>query len=86
MVERTGGAVREADSEVLQALRALRPEITARADEIEACWRFADAIRDAWESDDPPPILSYPAGTWGPAAANALFHGCEGSWSTGEDA
>ncbi len=56
-----------------------------RADEIEACWRFADAIRGAWESDDPPPILSYPAGSWGPAAANSLFHGCEGTWSTGED-
>ena len=56
-----------------------------RADEIEACWRFADAIRSAWESDDPPPMLSYPAGTWGPAAANSLFNGCEGSWSTGDE-
>ena len=56
-----------------------------RADEIEACWRFADAIRSAWESDDPPPMLSYPAGSWGPAAANSLFHGDEGSWSTGDE-
>ena len=54
-----------------------------RADEIEACWRFADAIRDAFASDDPPPMRTYRAGTDGPAEADALFYGCEGAWSKG---
>ena len=57
-----------------------------RADEIEASWRFADAIRGAWDSDDPPPILSYPAGTWGPTAAQRLYEEIEWTWSTGDDA
>jgi glucose-6-phosphate 1-dehydrogenase len=53
-----------------------------RGDEVEAAWAFADAIRAGWEAADPP-VHRYPAGSAGPEAADALFHGCEGSWSTG---
>jgi hypothetical protein len=28
-------------------------------------------------------LLEYPAGSWGPSAASALFQGCEGGWSQG---
>jgi glucose-6-phosphate 1-dehydrogenase len=54
-----------------------------RGDEIEASWRFADAFVDAWRGPDAPPIGEYAAGTWGPEGAEALFHGCEGTWSDG---
>lgn len=54
-----------------------------RGDEIEACWRFADAVVNEWKSDDPPPMATYPAGSWGPDDSDALFRGCEGGWSRG---
>lgn len=53
-----------------------------RADEIEASWRFADAIRDGWEATDAP-LHRYAAGSDGPEAAATLFDGCEGGWSRG---
>jgi len=53
-----------------------------RSDEIEASWRFADAIEDRWKASTKPP-LTYEAGTWGPDEAFDLFHGCEGGWSRG---
>jgi glucose-6-phosphate 1-dehydrogenase len=43
-----------------------------RRDEVEAAWRWIDPIRAAWASDDDGP-RAYPAGTWGPATANALI-------------
>jgi glucose-6-phosphate 1-dehydrogenase len=54
-----------------------------RGDEIEASWRFADALALGWAQPDAPPMLEYPAGSWGPPEADALFHGCEGGWSRG---
>jgi len=54
-----------------------------RSDEIEASWKFADAILSHWQSDSAPDIDEYPAGTWGPAAADEMFEGCEGGWSIG---
>ena len=53
-----------------------------RADEIEASWRFADGILSGWEVGGEP-LVEYPAGSWGPQDADALFHGCEGGWSRG---
>ncbi|MCB9686546.1 MAG: glucose-6-phosphate dehydrogenase [Alphaproteobacteria bacterium] len=49
-------------------------------DEVEGSWAFADAIRAGWEEADPP-VHRYPAGSHGPEAADALWHGCEGGWS-----
>jgi glucose-6-phosphate 1-dehydrogenase len=54
-----------------------------RGDEIEASWRFADAMQAAWRGPDAPPLLEYPAGSWGPEEAGDLFHGCEGGWTRG---
>lgn len=54
-----------------------------RGDEIEASWRFADALHSAWRNDPNNVLRTYPAGTWGPAEADALFHGCEAGWSHG---
>ncbi len=66
-------------------LDALRGDHTLflRADEIEASWRYADDVRSGWQGALAPPLLEYPAGSWGPPEADALFHGCEGGWSRG---
>lgn len=54
-----------------------------RGDEIEASWRFADAIEAAWQRPEAPGLLEYDAGSWGPDEAADLFHGCEGGWTRG---
>lgn len=59
------------------------PTLFLRTDEVEASWAFADALRSNWEGPGGPPLLEYPSGSWGPAEAEALFHGCEGWWSHG---
>ena len=53
-----------------------------RGDEVEAAWRFVDAIHAGWAEADPP-VRTYPAGSTGPEEADDLFHGCEGVWSYG---
>lgn len=58
------------------------PTLFIRGDEVEAAWRFVDAIRAGWEANDGP-VHSYPAGSMGPDEANALFQGCEGLWTEG---
>jgi glucose-6-phosphate 1-dehydrogenase len=46
----------------------------ARRDEVETAWAFIDAIEHAWhESESPPPMAEYPAGSWGPAEADELL-------------
>ena len=42
-----------------------------RRDEVEAQWRWTDAIREGWAANDMKP-KHYPAGTWGPSAAIGL--------------
>jgi glucose-6-phosphate 1-dehydrogenase len=54
-----------------------------RADETEASWRFCDAVVEAWQVPGLVPLHDYPAGSWGPPQADALFYGCEGGWANG---
>jgi glucose-6-phosphate 1-dehydrogenase len=54
-----------------------------RADEIEASWRYADQVLAGWREPDGPSMLEFPSGGWGPPEADALFRGCEGTWSKG---
>jgi len=42
-----------------------------RRDEVEAQWRWIDAIREGWTANDTKP-KSYPSGSWGPSTAIAL--------------
>ncbi len=42
-----------------------------RRDEVEAQWRFVDAIRAGWTANDTKP-KGYPSGSWGPSSAIAL--------------
>ena len=53
-----------------------------RGDEVEAAWRFVDAIREGWRVSGSP-MATYPAGSEGPSESLPLWHGCEGTWSVG---
>lgn len=44
-----------------------------RGDEVEASWTWISRIHQAWASSGAKDIPTYPAGTWGPAEADALL-------------
>ena len=44
----------------------------ARRDEVETAWAWLDPLLQSWASDTNPPQF-YPAGTWGPEAADTLL-------------
>jgi glucose-6-phosphate 1-dehydrogenase len=44
----------------------------ARRDEVETAWAWLDPLLEAWAHDPHPPEF-YPAGTWGPEAADRLI-------------
>jgi glucose-6-phosphate 1-dehydrogenase len=50
-----------------------------RRDEVEAQWRWVDAIRETWNKNAMTP-KSYGAGSWGPSAAIALTERDGVSW------
>ena len=46
----------------------------ARRDEVEEAWAFIDPIEEAWHAEKEAPELHfYPAGSWGPEAADELL-------------
>ncbi|HEU0009429.1 MAG TPA: glucose-6-phosphate dehydrogenase, partial [Verrucomicrobiae bacterium] len=51
-----------------------------RRDEVEAAWRIVDPIRRAWANQPLGPEEFYPAGTWGPPAADELLSARGHSW------
>jgi len=80
--ERFGSEPPEAYERLLLDALHGDPTLFLRADEIEAAWRWVDAVRTGWQRATAP-VLEYPAGSWGPREADELFHGCEGTWSNG---
>ncbi|HVP39199.1 MAG TPA: hypothetical protein VMS93_08455, partial [Candidatus Saccharimonadales bacterium] len=50
-----------------------------RSDEIQAAWRYVTAVRQGWEEAGTP-LAHYPAGTWGPAEADALLAADGRAW------
>jgi glucose-6-phosphate 1-dehydrogenase len=44
-----------------------------RRDEVEAAWQFVNNLLEAWSGPHAPGVHPYEAGTWGPAAADALI-------------
>jgi glucose-6-phosphate 1-dehydrogenase len=50
-----------------------------RSDEVESAWSVVDPILRAWESADTP-LYEYPAGSWGPPQAGALFRDVDADW------
>src|SRR6266446_3412585 len=57
---------------LLDAMRGDQTLFTRR-DEVEAAWKIVDSILKVTESPEFPPPNSYPAGTWGPPAAEQLL-------------
>lgn len=55
-------------------LDAMRGDATlfTRHDEVEAQWAYVDPIQRAWR-EQALPLLTYPAGTWGPPEAHELL-------------
>ncbi len=45
----------------------------ARGDAVESAWEFIDPILQEWESNKELKVYGYPAGTWGPEAAEELM-------------
>jgi glucose-6-phosphate 1-dehydrogenase len=58
-------------------LDAMRGDATlfTRGDEIIALWGIIDPILQGWHADTESPIPQYPAGSAGPAEADALLDG-----------
>src|SRR6266446_4442462 len=57
---------------LLDAMRGDQTLFTRR-DEVEAAWKIVDSILRGTESPEFPPPHPYPAGTWGPPAAEQLL-------------
>jgi glucose-6-phosphate 1-dehydrogenase len=78
-----GGAFREGlpDAYERLILDAMLGDATlfTRSDEIEEQWALVDAIIAFWQRDRPS-FPNYPAGTWGPTAADDLLHRDGRSW------
>lgn len=55
------------------------PTLFVRRDEVEAQWRWIDAIRRIW-AEEAMPVKAYGAGSWGPSAAIALTERDGVSW------
>jgi glucose-6-phosphate 1-dehydrogenase len=51
-----------------------------RADQIEWAWKVVMPILDAWKKNPKKQLQFYPAGTWGPPAANALLKPFAKEW------
>jgi glucose-6-phosphate 1-dehydrogenase len=51
-----------------------------RNDEIEESWDLLAPIFETWDGPNPPPVLEYKAGTWGPKAAEELLAVANHSW------
>jgi len=56
-------------------LDAMRGDSTLfiRGDEIEAAWALVTPILEAWEAADAKAVHPYPAGSWGPEAADGFI-------------
>lgn len=52
----------------------------ARADAVEAAWKFVAPIQKAWAKNPDLKIFGYPAGTWGPDCADNLIEGKHLTW------
>jgi len=53
-----------------------------RADEIERAWEFFTPLLEYWSYTPPEDFPNYPAGTWGPSAADALLARRGAAWGS----
>ena len=76
----TEGDVPEAYERLLLDCMKGDATLYAHGDSVEASWKFVQPILDAWKNDDSVPVFGYPAGTWGPLAANDMIDPAEITW------
>ncbi len=55
------------------------PTLFTRADEVEAAWKLIDPIEESWR-EGKPPLGMYPAGAWGPPAAEQMLKADAREW------
>ena len=74
-------AWRSADAYERLLMDVVRGDATLfmRGDEVEAAWRWAEPILDAWHGSDESP-KTYVAGSWGPTAATAMIERDGRTW------
>jgi glucose-6-phosphate 1-dehydrogenase len=75
-----GGSGPEAYERLILDAMLGDPTLFARADEVNAAWRFITPILDAWSKAPPRELPGYASGTWGPAAATDLIERDGRSW------
>ena len=56
-----------------------------RGDQVEAGWSVVEPIQQAWNSERAPDFPNYPAGTWGPKAADELLERDGQEWEETHD-
>lgn len=52
----------------------------ARGDNVEKAWEIVQPVMDEWNENPDFPLLGYPAGSWGPLAAETLIVNQETGW------
>ena len=52
----------------------------ARADAVQASWKFVDPILKEWKENPDIPLYFYNANSWGPAEADDLFENKKLKW------
>nr|CAA9221629.1 Glucose-6-phosphate 1-dehydrogenase [uncultured Armatimonadetes bacterium] len=68
---------------LLDAMQA-DPTLFNRSDAVELSWQVLEPILERWESGpSPAPFPNYEAGSWGPAAADALLAADGRAWKNG---
>ncbi len=75
-----GGSGPEAYERLILDAMLGDPTLFARADEVNAAWRFVTPILERWSIAPAPDLPNYAAGTWGPPGAQELIERDGRSW------
>jgi glucose-6-phosphate 1-dehydrogenase len=67
---------------LLDVLRGVR-RFFPRRDEVELQWTIVDPLLEYWDANPPDDFPNYPAGSQGPASADALLQRDGRHWRTG---
>ena len=73
----------EAYERLLEDALAGDASLFIRSDHIEEAWRIVDVLQEAWEERELSTLHTYPVGSWGPPAAEALLSEDGRGWQRG---
>ena len=80
-----GAYTPEAYQRLLLEVIANDSTLFIRRDEVETAWSIVDPIRQAWAGLPLDDTSIYPAGAWGPAAADEMLARCNHKWRMTSD-